>query len=91
MNVQKPTEEELRTRILAHLQARPGKPMVAAVWQGYIAGLLEWGVIDVGVHDRLLAFLPKVGSDEVVEIMLGTDYVDAHPELLQKRFVPAGL
>ena len=35
-------EDELRSRILEHLRARPGNPLVPAIWQGYIGSLLEW-------------------------------------------------
>ena len=76
-----PDEDELRSRILAHLKARPGNPFVAAVWNGYLAGLSEWGLIDGNAHSRLSKLVPKPGSTEMVEIMLGTDYMDAHPEL----------
>ncbi len=79
-----PEEEELRSSILAHLEARPGKPFVAAVWHGYISSLLEWGVIDPDVHSRLVGFVPEPGSMEVVEILLGPDHVNAHPELREE-------
>ena len=84
MTVRIPEEDELRSRILEHLQARPGNPLVPAVWQGYIASLLEWGVIDVSTHARLCAILPEPGGIEMVEIMLGLDHVDAHPELREQ-------
>lgn len=86
MAVMIPDEAELRSRILRHIEARPGNDFVAAVWEGYLAGLLEWGVIDGNAHARLSALLPKAGTPEMIEIMLGTDYVDAHPELRR----PAG-
>ena len=77
-----PDEDELRSRILAHLEARPGNPFVAAVWNGYLASLVEWGLIDGNVHSRLTNLVPKPGSIETIEIMLGTNYVEAHPELV---------
>jgi len=76
-----PEEAELRSRILAHLASRPGNPYVGAVWSGYLAGLLEWGVIDGNVHSRLSDLLPMAGESETLDVMLGPDYVDAHPEL----------
>jgi hypothetical protein len=79
-----PEEDELRSRILAHLEARPGNPFVAAVWSGYISSLLEWGVIDANVHSRLVGLLPQAGRMEVIEILAGLDYVDAHPELREE-------
>ena len=44
---------------------------VAIAWRGYCAGLLEWGVIDVRHHDRLLRLLPEIENDPVNDIMLG--------------------
>jgi hypothetical protein len=79
-----PRRAALRSRILAHLRARPGNPFVAAVWNGYLAGLVEWGLIDGNVHSRLSNLVPKPGSTEMVEIMLSPDYVDAHPELREE-------
>ena len=76
-----PEEEDLRSRILAHLRARPGNQLVSAVWQGYLASLLEWGVISADMSSRLSDLLSKTGALEMVEIMLGPDYVDEHPEL----------
>ena len=76
-----PEEDELRSRILKHLKARPNNPFVAAVWQGYISGLLEWGVIDGNMHSRLLRLLPEAGSLEAMEIAAGIEYMDAHPEV----------
>lgn len=79
-----PDEDELRSRILAHLEARPGNSFVAAVWNGYLAGLVEWGVLDGNAHARLSQLVPKPGSDETVEVLLGTEYVEARPEPRQE-------
>ena len=84
MGVMIPEEDELRSRILAHLSARPGNPLVAAVWSGYLAGLIEWGVLEPDAHSRLSNLLPKSGSLETVEILLGTDYLDEHPEFREE-------
>ena len=75
-----PEEDELRSRILEHLKARPNNLFVAAVWNGYISGLCEWGLIDGNVYARLARLLPKAGSIEVMEIAAGIDYMDAQPE-----------
>lgn len=72
MSVIIPTEDELRLRILAHIEARPdSKDTVSSVWQGYIAGLLEWGLLDINAYDRLVKLLPDMGRDQVVEILRG--------------------
>jgi hypothetical protein len=62
-----PTEEELRNRITRHLGWR-GTDTVALLWHGYLSALLEWGLIEVHVSDRLLSLLPKVGSKEIYEL-----------------------
>ena len=46
---------------------------VAIAWRGYCAGLLEWGVIDVKHHDRLLQSLPDIENDPVRDILLGRE------------------
>ena len=81
MAVRLPEEKELRLRILEHLQARPGNPLVPAIWQGYIGSLLEWGVIDAATHGRLCDLLPEPGRLEKIEVMLGPEHVNTHPEL----------
>ena len=87
-----PDEAELRLRLVAHLQRRPGNPLVPAVWHGYLAGLLEWGVIDGNAHGRLSELLPNPGAVEMIEIMAGLDYVEAHPEMrIQSKSEHEGL
>jgi hypothetical protein len=66
-----PTEDELRKRITQHLQWRSGSDSVALIWGGYIAALLEWGLISPDVHGRLLELLPVVGAKELDELFLG--------------------
>ena len=83
MNTQPSPENELRSRILKHLNARPEQGKVVLCWSAYLAGLLEWGVIDGNAHSRLLSLLPKIQSKEIVEILLGVDYVSEHPEIFQ--------
>ena len=62
-----PTEEELRNRIVRQLGWRK-TDTVALIWHGYLSGLLEWGLIELDVHDRLLKLLPKVGNKELHEL-----------------------
>jgi hypothetical protein len=61
-----PTEEELRNRIMRQLGWR-NTDTVALIWHGYLNGLLEWGLIEISVYDRLLKLLPKIGSKELYE------------------------
>ncbi len=57
-----PTEEELRNRILRQLEWRDSSDTVALIWHGYLAALLEWGVIEVPIFERLSVILPSVGE-----------------------------
>lgn len=65
-----PTEEELRRRISRQLSWRGKADTVVLIWQGYLTALLEWGLIDLPVFDRLCALLPKIGADELVELSM---------------------
>jgi hypothetical protein len=66
-----PTEDELRDRILRQLQWRAASETVACVWGGYLAALLEWGLISAAVHERLTAMLPRGGEKELDELFSG--------------------
>jgi len=44
---------------------------VAIAWRGYLAAMIEWGLIDVGAHDRALTLLPAIEPDPVVDILRG--------------------
>ena len=65
-----PTESELRERIQRQLARRGATETVALIWHGYLSGLLEWGLIEIDVFDRLCALLPKVGGKELVELSM---------------------
>jgi len=62
-----PTEEELRNRIIRQIKWRGSTDPVALIWHGYLTALLEWGIVEVDVCDRLTALLPIVGSKELHE------------------------
>lgn len=66
-----PTESELKTRIEEHM-SWSNTQTTALIWLGYLGALLEWGLIDVGSHERLQNLLPTVGRKELVEMMLGS-------------------
>jgi hypothetical protein len=76
-----PTEDDLHQDILQHLVARPNEPLVAAVWNGYSAALHQHGQISYNAMCRLNNFIPSAGNVQIVEILLGPDYVDEHPEV----------
>jgi hypothetical protein len=65
-----PTEEELRGRINRQLEWRNASQTAALIWHGYLSALLEWGLLDVAAHDRLIALLPPGGSKEVYELFV---------------------
>lgn len=66
-----PTEEELRDRICRQLTWHESSDTVALIWHGYISALLEWGVVEVDVFNRLNALLPRVGNEELCELCTG--------------------
>jgi hypothetical protein len=63
-----PTEEELRNRIIRQLSWHSKVDTVALIWHGYLAALLEWGLIEVDVFERLSALPPEVGNKELYEL-----------------------
>ncbi|WDD93022.1 hypothetical protein Bsp3421_003067 [Burkholderia sp. FERM BP-3421] len=65
-----PKESELHDRIERQLAWRGATDTVALIWHGYLSGLLEWGLIEIDVFDRLCALLPNVGCKELVELSM---------------------
>jgi hypothetical protein len=66
--------DELTARIDAdhrHFGEMPERFTIA--WRGYLAGLLEWGVIDQPAYDALTAKLPLLSADPAVDILRGRD------------------
>lgn len=45
----------------------------AVAWRGYLAGLLEWGVIDPPTHTALVALIPPVDDDPAAAILRGRE------------------
>lgn len=48
----------------------------SSAWDGYLAALIEWGLISPGEHESLVALLPKdrfprKADDPVMQILLG--------------------
>lgn len=71
MEINPPGEAEIQTRIAEHLAADPNNPVVLAVWQGYLAALIEWGLVSIDAHARLTALLGGAGADEVSAVLIG--------------------
>lgn len=66
-----PTKAELVDRITTHLSRRENSEVVNLLWKGYLAALLEWGLLEVGDYDDLKELVSDVGQEELREIFLG--------------------
>lgn len=71
----RPVVRELVDRIRADARAYGGTlPREAAIaWSGYLAGLIEWGVLTVQEHAILHSLLPTVADSPVHHILLGRE------------------
>jgi hypothetical protein len=70
-----PTFDELKNRIerdLIHFRG-PLPERVALVWHGYLAALLEWGLLSVVEHERLAKLLPMIEDNPVTSVLLGRE------------------
>lgn len=74
----KVTLEELRSRIGREIQHYNGilPERVTIAWDGYLAALIEWGLLSVKDHGTLVDLLPKVEDNPVVDILLGRPDID---------------
>jgi hypothetical protein len=70
---ERPTFEELRDRIQEEFSHFGGNlpERTALAWDGYLAALIEWGLISVTDHDRLCKMLPPIEDSPVIAILLG--------------------
>lgn len=70
---ERPTAAEIRERIrecaLHYGGAVP--PDAALVWDGYLAALIEWGLLTPEEHGELSELLPNVENNPVMGIFLG--------------------
>ena len=60
--------EETRDRIVSALE-NDNTVMTHAVWQGYIAALLEWNLIEIEEHRKLAELLAR--SEQLDKALLG--------------------
>jgi hypothetical protein len=67
--------EELRGRILDSVRSY-GEPLpreMAMAWHGYLAAVLEWGLVSAAQHAELSGMLPEPPGDFVAHIFLGVE------------------
>jgi len=71
----KEIETELSNRIQADTDHFVGMlpEGFAIAWRSFLAGLLEWGVIDVATFDALLVQVPDIQDDPAVAILRGRE------------------
>lgn len=43
----------------------------ALVWYGYLAALIEWGLISISEHEQLVKMLPHIEDNPSVTILIG--------------------
>ena len=63
-----PTEEELKSRIERHRGLHVPTRNFGALWRGYLSALVDWGLIEVAVYDRVVTLIPNDGADEQIEL-----------------------
>ena len=77
MSQELPSEDELRRRILHHLERRGPTQTVCGMWQGYLAALVEWGLIDSRRYDTLVALIPDARLTELYELFDDIESTDS--------------
>jgi hypothetical protein len=70
---EKPSFDEIQRRIQRDIVHYHGKlpERFALVWYGYLAAIIEWGLISVYEHEQLLKLLPPIEDNPAVTILLG--------------------
>ena len=68
-DIPKELEKRIQRAIESHGGALPERD--ALVWHGYLAGLLEWGLLTPAEHAHLTVLLPRIEQNPVVAILLG--------------------
>jgi hypothetical protein len=68
-----PTLEEMKARLRKDIDHFGGvmPERVGLVWEGYLAALIEWGLITVNEHAELSEMLPDIHDNPVMSIFLG--------------------
>ena len=63
-----PRIEELQRRIVAQLERHGDGDVVIHLWCGYLAALLEWGLIGDDSYNAASALLPRVGGTVLLDL-----------------------
>lgn len=73
MSSQQNVFEELNYRLENEIKNRKSKfdNTVNAAWRGYLAAVLEWGIIKVDEFDKLNNLLPPLENDPSLKIFSG--------------------
>lgn len=61
-------EEDLRLRIKGNIRRSGPTSIVVHLWSGYLAGLLEHGVLTSSAYHKLSTLLPDVSAPNLYEL-----------------------
>lgn len=71
--MERPTLDELLSRVRTTCRRDSLDRETIAAWYGYLAALLEWSLISVGDHAEVVAELPSLDPNPTVDILLGRE------------------
>jgi hypothetical protein len=71
----KPTFEELEHRIRRDIDHFEGNlpETYAIAWYGYLAAMIEWGLLSPSDHGKLTSMLPMLLENPATSILLGRE------------------
>ncbi len=67
----KPSKEELKNRILPHVRHHANNAACILLWKGYLAAMMEWGIIEPNDYHELNGMLGDTEEDLRRELFLG--------------------
>jgi hypothetical protein len=75
MDSHRDIETELKDRIEDDFRYFKGKlpDIYSIAWRAYLAGLLEWNIIDISMYTSLIELLPSVHEDPSASILRGRE------------------
>lgn len=63
-----PTVEELQRRVTSHLSSRGSTSEVVHLWNGYLAALVEWGLIERRAYISLSRLVREVNVPDLYQL-----------------------